>query len=168
MCRSFGAARPLGVALRTAGLIRGGEKGITLLSEAVSVLAESEAVLEYARALTDYGGSLRRAGQRTAALSPLRLGLDLAHRCGAEALARRARSELLTAGARPRRRVISGVDALTASERRIAEMAAGGSANREIAQALFVTERTVEGHLGNAYRKLDITSRAQLRGALVR
>jgi DNA-binding CsgD family transcriptional regulator len=168
MCRAFGSARPLGVALRIAGLIRGGHDGIALLGEAVSVLTESEAVLEHARALTDYGGSLRRAGQRSSALPPLRLGLDLAHRCGAEALAARARSELLTAGARPRRRVISGVDALTASERRIAEMAADGSANREIAQSLFVTERTVEGHLGNVYRKLEITSRAQLPSALGR
>ena len=68
--------------------------------------------------------------------------------------------------ARPRRLVLSGVDSLTPSERRIAAMAAEGLSNREIAQALFVTLRTVEMHLSNAFRKLDISSRTQLPAAL--
>jgi DNA-binding CsgD family transcriptional regulator len=69
-------------------------------------------------------------------------------------------------GARPRRLVLSGVDALTASERRVAEMAADGLTNRQIAQALFVSEKTVQGHLGRSYRKLDISSRSELPDAL--
>ena len=73
---------------------------------------------------------------------------------------------LLATGARPRRLVLSGLEALTPSERRVAEMAADGLSNRDIAQALFVTPKTVEVHLSNAYRKLDIHSRGELPNAL--
>jgi DNA-binding CsgD family transcriptional regulator len=62
--------------------------------------------------------------------------------------------------------VRTGVDALTPSELRVAALAAEGMSNREIAQALFVTLRTVEVHLTHAYRKLDIASREQLPAAL--
>lgn len=89
-------------------------------------------------------------------------GLELAHRCGARPLEEQALAELHAAGARPRRPVATGVEALTASERRVAEMATGGMTNKEIAQGLFVTLRTVEMHLSNAYRKLDISSRLEL------
>ncbi|HEV2814430.1 MAG TPA: helix-turn-helix transcriptional regulator, partial [Solirubrobacteraceae bacterium] len=96
----------------------------------------------------------------------LRRALDLADACSARPLADRARHELRAAGGRPRRPRTSGVDALTASERRIAGMAAGGLSNPEIAQALFVTTKTVEAHLSNAYRKLGIHSRGELAAAL--
>ncbi|HVE68830.1 MAG TPA: helix-turn-helix transcriptional regulator, partial [Solirubrobacteraceae bacterium] len=96
----------------------------------------------------------------------LRLALDLAHRCGASALVDRAREELAAAGARPRRPQLSGLESLTASERRVAELAASGSTNREIAQALFVTVKTVEWHLRNTYLKLGIASRRELVGAM--
>jgi DNA-binding CsgD family transcriptional regulator len=91
---------------------------------------------------------------------------DLATRCGATPLAKQARDELLAAGARPRRALRHGADALTASERRVATMASDGLSNPEIAQALFITTRTVEAHLGRAYRKLTITSRRDLAQAL--
>ena len=65
-------------------------------------------------------------------------------------------------GAKVRRPESSGIDSLTPSERRIVDLAAGGATNAEIAQALFVTVKTVEMHLGNAYRKLGISSRRQL------
>jgi DNA-binding CsgD family transcriptional regulator len=94
----------------------------------------------------------------------LRAGLDLAHRCGAVRLAERARAELLTAGTKPRRAVLTGLEAL--SERRVAELAVAGMSNPEIAQSLFVTLSTVEGHLRHAYRKLSISSRRQLPAAL--
>jgi len=87
---------------------------------------------------------------------PLREALELAQRCDAAPLARRAREELLATGAHPRRERMSGPDALTPSERRVAEMAAGGLTNREIAEALFVTAKTVGTHLGHIYRKLDL------------
>ena len=69
-------------------------------------------------------------------------------------------------GARPRRRAFSGVESLTAAERRVAGMAAGGMSNREIAQALFVTVRTVENHLARVYTKLNVHSRAELPNVL--
>jgi DNA-binding CsgD family transcriptional regulator len=166
LARSFGAPRAIGIALDAAGLVEGKERGIALLSEAVEVLESSGADLEHARALTDLGAALRRSNRRKDARAPLRRGLDIAHRCGGQALAERAREELLATGARPRRLVLTGVDALTASERRVAELATKGLTNREIAQSLFVTPRTVEVHLSHAYAKLEIASRAELAGAL--
>jgi DNA-binding CsgD family transcriptional regulator len=74
----------------------------------------------------------------------------------------RARAELAAIGVRPRRTEHAGADSLTPSERRVVELAATGGTNREIAQTLFVTEKTVETHLGRSFRKLDISSRRQL------
>jgi DNA-binding NarL/FixJ family response regulator len=119
-----------------------------------------------ARALTELGAALRRGNRRADAREPLAAGLELAERCGASALAERAREELIATGARPRRAMRTGVDALTPGERRVASLAAGGQTNRDIAQALFVTEKTIETHLSHAYRKLDIHSRSQLTSAL--
>jgi len=158
--------RTLGVALRAAGLAEGGKRGIELLRQAAGVLEGSGARLEHARAMADLGAALRRAGQRADSREILRPALDLAHRCGALALTDRARAELIAAGGRPRRLVLSGLDSLTPSERRAAQLAAAGLANREIAQNLFITARTVEGHLTHAYQKLAITSREQLPAAL--
>ena len=163
--RRLGVARALGIALRAAGLVHGGPVGLAMLDEAASVLARSSARLEQARALTDFGAALRRANRRTEAREPLRRGLDLAAQCHAAPLADRARQELIAAGTRPRR-AISGVDALTPSELRVARMAADGMGNRAIAQALFVTVKTIEVHLGSAYRKLGVPSRAALAAAL--
>ncbi|HEV2374757.1 MAG TPA: AAA family ATPase [Streptosporangiaceae bacterium] len=164
--RRAGLSRPAGIALRTRGVLRGGEQGLSDLREAVNVLAGAGAGLEHARALVELGAALRRANQRVAARTPLRSGLDLAHHCGATRLAQRASAELQATGARPRRVVLTGLEALTASERRAAELAADGLSNPEIAQALFVTLNTVEGHLRHAYQKLSISSRSQLPGAL--
>ena len=166
LARAFGAPRALGVALRAAGLVQPASAGIELLREAVSVLERPRARLEYARALTDLGAALRRRGRRTDARDPLRQGLDLANQCGAGALAARAREELITTGARPRRERLSGAQALTASERRIATLAASGMTNREIAQALFITVKTVKAHLGHVFQKLDISERGRLADAL--
>ena len=131
------------------------------------MLERSPQKLEHARALVDLGAALRRQGERVAAREPLRRGLDLAHACGGLAVAERAREELTATGVRVRRDAQSGVDSLTPSERRIVERAAAGASNREIAQALFVTVKTVEMHLGHAYRKLGISSRNEL-AALVK
>jgi DNA-binding CsgD family transcriptional regulator/tetratricopeptide (TPR) repeat protein len=166
LARTWGAPRALGGALRAAGLIEGGERGLDLLEEAVEVVSESPARLEHAKARTELGAALRRANRRAAAREQLRQGLELATICGAASLAGRAESELLATGARPRRIALSGVASLTPSERRVAEMAAEGPTNREIAQALFVTQRTVEVHLTSIYRKLAISSRSQLAAAL--
>ena len=159
-----GAARA-GVALRVAGLCHGGKRGLGLLEESVEVLQDSPASLERATSLCELGAALRRARRRVDSRPHLREAVELAHRCGAQPLAERARTELVASGARPRRVALSGVESLTASELRVCQLAADGMSNAEIAQALFVTRRTVETHLGNAYRKLEITSRAELASA---
>jgi DNA-binding CsgD family transcriptional regulator len=163
---SIGQSRAIGVALRARGLVCKGEEQVSLLTQAITELEACPSRLEQAHALTDLGAALRRASRRTAAREPLRTGLDLATRCGALALAARAREELVAAGARPRRERLSGVEALTASELRVAQMAAAAMTNREIAQALFVTIKAVAFHLTHVYEKLDIAGRAQLPGAL--
>jgi DNA-binding CsgD family transcriptional regulator len=166
LAHRWAAPRALGRALRAAGLTEGGADGLELLREATDVLGDSPALLEHAGALIDFGAALRRTNRRAEARTPLREGLALAHRCGAAPLQQRAHDELLAAGARPRRLAVSGVESLTPSEQRIAAMAAQPMTNREIAQALFVTPKTVEMHLNNVFRKLDISSRSQLLQAL--
>jgi ATP/maltotriose-dependent transcriptional regulator MalT len=166
LARQAGLLRPAGVALRTRGTLAGGQQGLDDLREAAVLLARCGAGLEHARALVEFGAALRRANQRTAAREPLRRGLDLAYRCGAGRLAERARDELRAAGARPRRASLTGLEALTPSERRVAELAASGMSNPEIAQAVFVTLNTVEGHLRHVYQKLSVSSRIQLPAAL--
>jgi len=166
LARAFGAPRAIGVALRAAGVVTRGADGVERLREAVDILEGSGAVLEQARALTDLGAGLRRARHRVDARDPLRQGLQLARACGAIALATRAHEELLASGARPRRLTFQGPDSLTPSERRVAQMAADGMGNAEIAQALFVSRKTVETHLSHVYVKLGIASREKLTSAL--
>ncbi len=165
LARAFGAPRALGIALRAHGLINGSD-GLDSLRESVATLEPSPARLELARSLVEYGAALRRANQRAQSREPLRRGLDLAHRCGAESVVARARSELAATGSRPRRPIYSGVESLTVSELRVARMASDGLTNPQIAQALFVTRKTVEKHLANTYRKLDISGRGRLSATL--
>ncbi len=166
LARAFGSPRALGIALRGAGRVAADEERLPLLQEAVAVLERSPAQLELARALVDLGGAQHAAGARASARETLRTGLDLAHHAGAGGLAADARAALVAAGARPRRPAVRGVDALTPSERRVAELAEQGLTNREIAQALFISAKTVEFHLRNAYFKLRIGSRGELADAL--
>ncbi len=164
--RAWGAPSVLGRSLAVDAAVLGGAAGLARLEEAVALLERSPARLEHARALVDLGAALRRGGKRLLARERLREGMDAARACGATALLERAHEELVTAGARPRRLQFSGLEALTASEHRVAGLAAGGMSNREIAQALFVTVKTVENHLGRAYAKLDLHSREELPAAL--
>jgi DNA-binding CsgD family transcriptional regulator len=166
LARAFGAPRALGVALRAAGLVAGGLRGDALLREAIEVLAGPDTRLEHARALADLGALLRRSNHRVEARQLLRQAVDTAHHLGADALALQAETELRATGARPRRALLTGLEALTASERRIAELAAEGLTNREIAQTLFVTARTVEGHLTHVFYKLNVKARTELPAAL--
>jgi ATP/maltotriose-dependent transcriptional regulator MalT len=162
LARAWGAAGAIGRSLRVLGVLTGGPDGLALLERSRAELEGSPWALERAETLVDLGAALRRAGERRACRAPLEEGMEQAHVCGARALVTRAREELLATGARPRRVMRTGVDALTASERRVAEMAASGMSNRAIAQALFVTVRTVEVHLTHAYAKLDISARDEL------
>jgi DNA-binding CsgD family transcriptional regulator len=166
LSRAFGASRALGVSLRAAGVVAGGERGARLLREAVDAFERCDARLERARALADLGAMLRRRNRRAEARELLREALDVAHRARAGTLADYAETELRATGARPRRVVLTGLDSLTASERRIAEFASQGLTNREIAQTLFVTARTVEGHLTSVFRKLRLESRSELAAKL--
>jgi DNA-binding CsgD family transcriptional regulator len=166
LARAWGAPRTLGRSLRILGLIEGGDEGLSHLREAVSVLEASPARLEHAYALANLGAAMRRGNQRAEAREHLRQALELAQRSGAVLLAEQAHEELIATGARPRRAVLTGAASLTPSERRIAALAAEGLSNRDIAQSLFVTLRTVEMHLSNAFRKLGISSRTQLPAAL--
>ena len=164
--RTWGTPGYLGQALTVSGLIRGGDEGLAQLHEAVAQLERSPARRELARSLIDSAPRCAARGERKAAREPLRRALDLAAAGGLVATAERAREELRVTGAKVRRAESSGLDSLTPSERRIVELAAGGASNPEIAQALFVTVKTVEMHLGNAYRKLGINSRRQLAALL--
>jgi DNA-binding CsgD family transcriptional regulator len=166
LSRRWGTPRAIGISLRALGLIEGGSIGEGLLREAVDVLADSPASLEHARAMIDLGAALRRANSRSEARKQLREGVDLAHQCAATALVTRGNEELAATGAHARNVMLSGLESLTASERRVAQMAAEDVSNKEIAQALFVTVKTVEVHLSRVYRKLDIQSRRELAGAL--
>jgi DNA-binding CsgD family transcriptional regulator len=166
LARAFGAPRALGIALRGAGTVLEGREGEALLREALDVLADAHVPIALAKTQLELGARLRRSNRRAEARRLLRLSLDTAHRLGANLLADRAETELRATGAKPRRAVLTGVDALTASELRVAELAAQGLTNREIAQALFVTARTVEGHLTQAFRKLDVPSREALAAML--
>jgi DNA-binding CsgD family transcriptional regulator len=163
LARAWGAAGPLARALRVHGITHGDEES---LRQAVEASRGSGARLELALSLVELGAAERRGNRRTAARELLEEGVAVAHDCGARGLEDRALAELLATGARPRRAPASGRDALTPSELRVAEMAAGGQTNREVAQRLFVTQKTVEAHLARAFRKLGIESRAQLPSAL--
>jgi DNA-binding CsgD family transcriptional regulator len=162
---AFGSPVACGIALRAAALVAQ-PPDHDGLADSVALLSESGARLELARSLVELGSALRRLGRRPEAREQLREGLEVAAECGADVLAARAHDELVAAGARPRRDPIESRSTLTASELRVARMAAEGMTNCEIAQALFLTEKTIEVHLTRTYRKLDIQSRSQLAGTL--
>ena len=166
VARRVGAPGALGRSLRTAGLAIGGHDGHGLLEEAVSILERSAARLELAHALADLGAELGRAGRRREGRDAQRRAIELADECGAIPLAERARAELHSGPGRRARAELSGPGALTAAEWRVCRQVAEGSTNREVAQALFVTEKTVERHLSSAYHKLGIRSRFQLPAAI--
>lgn len=164
--RWCGVPRAIGAALRAVAVVAEPEQRVALLQEAVSVLERSPSALERAHALAALGASLRRAGRRSDAQPPLRQALQLADRMGATQLAQTAHQDLLATGARPRRAAFTGVEALTPAERRVAQLAAGGMTNAQIAQDLFVSPKTVQTHLAHSFRKLDVSSRRQLSEAL--
>jgi DNA-binding CsgD family transcriptional regulator len=154
------------MSLRAAATVTDEAESLGLLEEAISILEPSAARLELAHALADLGTALTRAGRRREGRDTERRAIELARQCGAIALAEAARVEFEAGPGRRARIELTGPDALTAAERRVARQAAEGHTNREIAQALFVTEKTVERHLSSAYQKLGIRSRFQLAGAI--
>ena len=162
LARRWASASTVGVALRGAGVVTGDAK---LLAEAVDVLRESPARLEYGRALVEWGRSQREAGDELAARSVLRMAHDMAMRCGSVALMERAGRELRQAGGR-RRFALADPALLTERESFVARRAAAGRTNKEIAEELYVTTRSVEFALTSVYRKLGVSGRRELRDAL--
>ena len=167
LARRWGAPGTIARTLRALGALKRRD-GLAELEEAVSVVGGSPARLEHAKSLAALGTALRAVRRPAEAREPLRAALELAVACGAQELADRTRGELYAAGSRPRAAALSGVGSLTASERRVATLAADGRTNRQVAEMLFVTPRTVEMHLGNVFRKLGISSRRELSNALTR
>jgi DNA-binding CsgD family transcriptional regulator/tetratricopeptide (TPR) repeat protein len=161
--RRWGAPRALGRALRVLGQLKRAD-GIPDLEEALELLESSSARLEYGWTLAAMGTTLRHARKQVEAREPLTAALKIASVSGAEGLERHAREELDATGAVPRVKDFQGLDSLTPSEKRVAGLAVEGMTNREIAQSLFVTPKTVEVHLSNVYRKLDVASRRELPG----
>jgi DNA-binding CsgD family transcriptional regulator len=166
VARTVGAPGALGLSLRAAARVVGDAEALPLLHEAMSVLEPSPAKLELAHTLTDLASVLNRAGQRREGRAAARRAVELAGQCGAAPLAAAAWAELQAGPGRPARTELTGPNALTAAEWRVCRQAAEGQTNREIAQALFVTEKTVERHLSSAYHKLAIRSRHQLAAAI--
>ncbi|HXT44714.1 MAG TPA: BTAD domain-containing putative transcriptional regulator [Pseudonocardiaceae bacterium] len=167
LARRWGAPTALGHALRVAGLVAGDHHGLTSLTEAGTVLTGSPARLEQAKTLVDTGAALRRSGRQEESHQHLRRGIELAQICGATPLIEYAKTELRASGGRPLHVAPSGPDALTPSERRVAELATAGYSDRDIAQALFITTNTVETHLTATYHKLGIHGRADLASVCV-
>lgn len=167
LARRFGAAGPIAMAEHALAMTASGtEERVAGLRAAAGLHDQGERACERIETLIDLGRTLDGAGAARDARAPLREALDLAHRAGATGLAERARAALVAAGGRPRRPAMRGRDALTPSELRVAELAVAGRTNREIAQELFVTVKTVEWHLTCCYRKLGVSGRPALAIAL--
>ena len=163
--KAWGSPGTVGRVLRTLGRTRG-EAGIADIEQAIEILEPSTARLEHARAVAALGTALRRFGRPTDAREPLRRALELASACDATLLVEEVRAELQVVGVRPRSDSATGIESLTPSERRVVDLAVGGGTNRDIAQELYVTPKTVEVHLSNAYRKLGIRGRRELPQAI--
>jgi len=164
--RQWGGITSVAHVLRGVGIAREGPDGVEILEEAVAISEDSPQLTEHAHNLLSLGEALRRQGRREEARAPLREAFDLGRKCGALRIAKRANAELQATGLKVRRYTPIGVESLTPSERRVADLAASGMTNRQIAQSLFVTVKTVEAHLSATYSKLDIGSRHELEDAL--
>jgi DNA-binding CsgD family transcriptional regulator/tetratricopeptide (TPR) repeat protein len=164
--RKWGAPKALGRALRIYGQLKR-RKGLPEIEESVAILKESPALLEYGWSLAALGTALRHERKGVEAREPLGEALEIAVRAGAVGLERHVKDEIAATGAAPRVTDFQGMSALTPSEKRVAGLAVEGMTNREIAQSLFVTPKTIEVHLSNVYRKLDVKSRRELPGVFV-
>ena len=165
MAERWGSPGVLGPAYRVLGEVQG-EAGLTALRRSLEILDGSAAKIQLTRSLLMLGGALRRRGEIAEARELFVRARDLAEECGSPGLTEQALTELEASGIRRRSGDAVGAGALTPSERRVAELAAAGRTNREIAQELFVTPKTVEVHLSATYRKLGIDGRRNLTASL--
>ena len=155
------APREHGLALACAGTIAGGDRGLALLRRAVDTVERSESLLAQLHVRAQLGAAQRQLGDPSAR-GVLYGVFEQADAIGAVPLADRMRRELWSFGLRPRRAARTGTRSLTASEQRIARLAADGLTTPQIAQELYVTGKTVESHLSHIYRKLGISGRTEL------
>ncbi|WP_328680848.1 AAA family ATPase [Streptomyces sp. NBC_00322] len=164
--RRWGTSRARGMLALAGGVLTPGDSGIDELTEAARLLDNSPGRLEHARAEYLLGRRLLERGDAESARERLRRSIDIAVLCGDRLLLDQAVPALGAAGGRLRRGTESPTDALSGSERQVAERAVAGATNREIAEALFLTQRTVEFHLTSVYRKLGIRGRRELAAVL--
>jgi DNA-binding CsgD family transcriptional regulator len=160
--RAAGTSWALGVEARSRALVSQGAAAESLYREAIEHLEPTRLRLDLARTHLLFGEWLRREGRRLDGRMQLRLAHEMFSGFGLEAFAERARVELVATGQHARKRTVDTWDQLTPQEAEVARLAGEGSTNREIAAQLFISPRTVEYHLGKAFRKLDATSRTQL------
>jgi DNA-binding NarL/FixJ family response regulator len=144
-----------------------GDAADDLYGEAIERLERTRIRIELARARLLYGEWLRREDRRVDAREQLRAAHHTFSRAGAEAFAERTRRELAATGETVVKRTAETRDVLTPQEGQIARLAAEGQTNPEIGAQLFISPRTVEYHLRKVFTKLGISSRRELRGALV-
>jgi DNA-binding CsgD family transcriptional regulator len=161
--RRWGTPSLIGASLRVLGRVSTGAAGLALLDEAVGLLEAGTARLQLACALVDRGMVQAALGRAVPARDDMRRGAALAQQCGAHAMVQHAHRLLLDNGGRPRQADATGLDALTKGQRRVVALVGAGRTNREIADELFVSLRTVEHHLTQAFRKLGVTNRDELR-----
>ncbi|MEU6634228.1 helix-turn-helix transcriptional regulator [Streptomyces rochei] len=168
LARVWNTPRTVGRALRVLGTATGGRRGLKLAEDAVRTLRDApvDTGMELTEALLAQGRQLLAAGERGRARDRLREAAELAERKGAVRLLALAGQALRDSGARSPATAQTGSGALTGSERRIAELAAAGRTNTEIADLLHLARRTVETHLTSTYRKLRIRRRTELPAAL--
>lgn len=166
LARVWDTPRTVGRALRVLARATGGRRGLELAEESVALLRDSPADAELIAALLTRGRLLSTTGDRSQARDSLREAAERAERLGAVRLRSRAEEALRAGGARRTTTAHTGSASLTGSERRIAELAATGRTNTEIADLLHIARRTVETHLTSAYRKLGIRRRGELGEAL--
>jgi DNA-binding CsgD family transcriptional regulator len=160
LARTWGAPGAIGVTLSALGRVT---SDIEPLAESLALLENTPSRLPYA-ASAFHLGLMHRASHRSDARAFLEIAHRVATECGADRLAEQSAQALTrVAGRRPNAPKF-GAEALTAQERRIAERAALGAGNRQIAEELFLTLRTVEHHLTAVYRKLGVEGRAGLAG----
>ena len=161
--RASGTEWALGTEARCRALLSDDE---SLYRESIERLARSRAAVELARSRLVYGEWLRRENRRTDAREVLRVAHESFSQMGAEAFAERARRELLATGESVRRITADTRDDLTPQEIQVARLARDGHSNPEIGAQLYISPRTVEYHLRKVFRKLDVSSRKELRDAL--
>ncbi|HEX7304973.1 helix-turn-helix transcriptional regulator [Lentzea sp.] len=155
LAKRWGSARVVGTALMSVGI---STDDVDVLAEAEHLLASSPHRLLHAQSVYWLGHHLRRKGRTDAAATHLRQAFELARHLRAHPLAKLAGDEVDGGD--------DQVQGLTKQENRVARMAVQGLTNRQIAEALHLTRRTVELHLSSAYRKLGINGRAELVAAL--